>query len=100
MPGWRTPCHPAYISPWRRNYGATFVHISKKGLIYSFIKKKLFLITTTTNLLIKSCQHLNLLQRHVHQVVHVFLAFQYYAAIFKGISLKDLVLLVLSLCYV
>jgi hypothetical protein len=36
----------------------------------------------------------------VHQVVHVFLAFQYYATIFEGISLKDLVLLALSLRYV
>jgi hypothetical protein len=39
----------------------------------------------------------------MHQVIHIFhifLAFQYYTAIFEGVSLKDLVLLALSLCYV
>jgi hypothetical protein len=39
----------------------------------------------------------------MHQVVHIFhifLAFQYYITIFEGVSLKDLVLLALSLHYV
>jgi hypothetical protein len=58
MPGWRTPClrFPIEEDLWR--HICTYF---KKRINIQFYKEKLFLITTTTNLLIKSHQHLNLL---------------------------------------
>jgi hypothetical protein len=66
--------------------------IIKKGLVYNFIGYKYYIITIISNLHIKSHQHQNLLLRHVHQVVHVFLVFQEAILIFEGICLKDLLL--------
>jgi hypothetical protein len=48
------------------------LYMCKKILVYNFTKRNIYLITIRSNLLVKSCQHQNLLWWRMHSIVHIF----------------------------